>query len=165
MSNISIIVAVADNNTIGVNGDLPWDLPGDLKNFKKKTKGHTVIMGRKCWESIPNKFRPLPNRTNVVLTRNSDYELDNVEVRNDLEKAILEFSELGDVFIIGGSDIYKESFKYANKLHITRVNLEVEGDTFLEGLNETDWVMTAFEGPFNENDIHYHFEEYRKKEE
>ena len=164
VANINIIVAASDNDCIGVNGDLPWNLPSDLKNFKKITTGHTVIMGRNTWESIPEKYRPLSNRNNVIITRNKDYKADGAEIRHDLHKALEEFAWGGEeVFVIGGAEIYKEAFSFANKLYLTRVMDKIEGDTFLEGLIPSDWLLLGFEGPYNEDDYNFRFELYRRK--
>jgi dihydrofolate reductase len=161
LANIIIMVAASTNNVIGKDGDLPWNLPTDLKMFKETTKDHVVIMGRKCWESIPLKFRPLPNRTNIVLSRNKNYKAQGAHVRSNLVLAMEEFMYDGkDIFIIGGSEIYKEGFKYANKLYLTRVIKDIEGDTKLEGLVETDWLLESFEGPYKEDDLDFRFERY-----
>lgn len=163
---ISIIVAMAQNKAIGKNNDLPWgrSLPSDLKRFKEITSGHTVIMGRKCWESIPPKFRPLPNRDNIVITRNRDFIADGAKVKNDLIGLITaDSADNEEIFVIGGAEIYKEAFPFAQKLYLTRVLTEVDGDVFLEGLIEDDWLLESFEGPFNENDIDYRFETYVRK--
>lgn len=165
VENINIIVAVSENNCIGVEGKLPWKLPTDLKRFKEITTGHVVVMGRKTWESLPEKVRPLPNRINVVITRNKDYVAKGAEVRTNLESALEEFVfEDTNVFVIGGAEIYKEAFKYANILHLTRVVADVEGDTFLEGLEPSEWYVKGFEGPYNEGDFDYRFETYMKKQ-
>lgn len=158
--SVSIIVAMSTNKVIGKDNDLPWKLPSDLKRFKSITSGKTVIMGRKCYESIG---RPLPNRTNVIITRNEDYEAEGCEVRHDLESAIAEFNKEGEeVFIIGGSEIYKAAFPIADKLYLTHVVAEIEGDTFLEGLVESDWKLVAFEGHYEENNLKFRFEDYIK---
>lgn len=164
VANINIIVAASNNNCIGKDNDLPWNLPTDLKRFKELTTGHIVVMGRKCWESIPEKFRPLPNRTNVVITRNKDYVVDGAEVRHNLLEALNEFAFGNEeLFVIGGAEIYKEAFPYANQLFLTRVMDDVDGDTFLEGLVESEWLMTAFEGPFKEDKYQYRFDTYKRK--
>ncbi len=158
--SVSIIVAMSNNKAIGKDNDLPWKLSNDLKRFKTLTSGKTVIMGRKCYESIG---RPLPNRKNVIITRNTEYSAEGCEIRHDLAEAIKEFNIEGEeLFIIGGSDIYKESFPIADKLYLTRVLAEVEGDVFLEGLVESDWKLIAFEGNFEENNFKYRFEDYIK---
>jgi len=165
LSDIIIIVAASTNNVIGKDGDLPWNLPSDLKMFKEVTTDHVVVMGRKCWESIPEKYRPLPNRTNIVLSRNPDYKADGAEVRSDLQNSLEEFMYDGkDIFVIGGAEIYKEAFQYANKLYMTRVVAEIEGDTYLEGLVGSDWHLVEFEGPFNEDELDFRFEKYRRNE-
>lgn len=158
--SVSIIVAMSTNKVIGKDNDLPWKLPSDLKRFKSITSGKTVIMGRKCYESIG---RPLPNRTNVIITRNEDYEAEGCEVRHDLESAIAEFNKEGEeVFIIGGSEIYKAAFPIADKLYLTHVVAEIEGDTFLEGLVESDWKLVGFEGHYEEDNLKFRFEDYIK---
>jgi dihydrofolate reductase len=162
-SDIIIIVAASNNNCIGKDNDLPWHLPSDLKMFKEVTNGHVVLMGRNTWESIPEKFRPLKNRTNVVITRNLDYIAEGAEVRHDLQDALDEFSEDKSVFVIGGAQIYKEAFSRANKLYLTRVMHDVAGDTFLEGLVESDWLITSFEGPLDEGGYKYRFDKYIRK--
>lgn len=165
MKNVSIIVAASSNNVIGKSNDLPWSLPSDLKRFKTLTTGKPVLMGRKCWESIPVKFRPLPNRLNIVITRDESYTAEGCEIRHNLKDAIEEFSkDVEELFVIGGSEIYKESFPYANKLYLTRISEEVEGDIYLEGLVPSDWLMVAFEGPYNESDLNYTFQDYEKKD-
>ncbi len=161
LANIIIIVAASSNNVIGKDGGLPWNLPTDIKMFKETTEDHIVVMGRKCWESIPKKYRPLSNRVNVVISRNKDYKAEGAEVRYNLHAALEEFMyDSKDIFVIGGSEIYNETFKYANKLYITRVIKDIEGDTTLEGLVESDWLMESFDGPFKEDGLDFRFERY-----
>jgi len=164
MGKVSIIVAATTNLVIGKDNDIPWHIPTDLKNFKKVTEGSPVIMGRKCWESIPEKYRPLPNRTNVVLSRNPDYEANGAEVRNNLNEAIQEqINSADEIFIIGGSHIYKEAFKTADKLYLTQIYGNVEGDVFLEGLNPSDWQLVDATDMMEENGFNFRFEEYERK--
>lgn len=163
--SVSIILAMAKNNVIGKGQDLPWKLPEDMKRFKRLTSGNTVLMGRKCYESIPEKFRPLPNRVNVIITRDESYKAEGCEVRHDLQAAIEEFNEEGkELFIIGGAEIYKESFSVADTLYVTHINEEVEGDIVVEGLVEDDWVMVAFDGHYKEDNLTYRFVDYVSKE-
>ena len=156
---ISIIVAVSENNVIGKNNGLPWDLPEDLKYFKQITNGSTVVMGRKCYESIPEKHRPLSGRDNVVITRQRDYDAPNCEVRRHLKDTLREYNSKAyqsygnfftnntnrEIFVIGGSQIYKEAFELADRLYLTRVHKEVEGDVFLEGFNPSEWILKSAE--------------------
>ena len=165
MSKISIIAAASKNLVIGKDNDLPWNLPSDLKSFKKITEGHFVIMGRKCWESIPEKFRPLPKRENIVITRDKDYNAVGAVTINDLESLIKVFKndgEQGEVFIIGGAQIYKEAFKHADKMYLTQVLSEVEGDTYLEGLDFSEWVLTETSPKMEENGIEFRFTTFDK---
>ena len=132
-----LVVAAAENGTIGREGDLPWRLPRDLKRFKRLTKGHPMIMGRKTWESIGSK--PLPKRPTVVVTRQADYELpEGVGRAGDVPSALAMAAELGPppVFVAGGAGIYRLSLPLADGVELTRVHAEVEGDTRfpLEGL-------------------------------
>lgn len=163
--SISIIVAMSSNNVIGRGNDLPWRLPTDLKRFKTLTSGKTVVMGRKCWDSIPEKFRPLPNRTNVVITRNKDFVAEGCEVRHDLSEALKEFNVEGEeLFVIGGSEIYKESFPLADKFYQTYIVEAVEGDITLQGFDLSKWEMVSFEGHFKEDNLTYRFVDYVSKE-
>lgn len=164
---IKIIVAASSNLVIGKDNDLPWRIPKDLEYFKTMTSGCSVLMGRKCWESIPAKFRPLPNRENIVVTRNTEYVADGARIENDLVKVIEEFKSNGKtLWIIGGAEIYKESFEHADYLHITRVHGEFEGDVFLERFDENEWDKTyghSWEGTHEDNGHKFDFEIYKKK--
>jgi dihydrofolate reductase len=164
IANINLIFAQSSNHVIGKDNDLPWNIPIDLKNFKKLTDGHPVIMGRKCWESIPDKYRPLPNRINIVLTRNKDYVAEGAEVRHDLESALDEFMFGNtELFIIGGAQIYKDSFEHADKVFETYIDGNFDGDAYLEGFDRVKWQLRKTEGPFVENDFIYTFNEYHKR--
>jgi dihydrofolate reductase len=166
MAKLSIIVAATENNVIGRRNDLPWHLPTDMKYFKKVTDGSKVIMGRKCWESIPEKFRPLPNRKNFVVTRQLDYEAKGAIILNDTTLALstVHMDPSDEVFVIGGAEIYKEAFKYATKLYLTRIEGVVEGDVILEGLDINEWDMISSSEPIEENGFKYKFEVYQKKD-
>jgi dihydrofolate reductase len=161
---INIIVAMSTNFVIGKNNDLPWHLPTDMKYFKDTTNGHVVVMGRKCWESIPEKFRPLPNRKNIVMTRDANYVANGAIVSNDLEQ-ILVSHENSDkqVFIIGGAELYKEAFKYANKIYLTQIYSHIEGDVYLEGLDIEKWCLKEGSEFYEENGLKFRFELYEKK--
>ena len=166
MNKISIVVAASSNLVIGKDNTLPWHLPTDLKFFKQLTEGSNVIMGRKCWESIPAKFRPLPNRRNVVVSRNLDYPINGGVLIGDLIETLRILKEEprnDEIFVIGGSEIYKQSFQYADKVYLTRILKEIEGDTFLEGFDENDWSIISSSETISENGFDYVFEEYIKK--
>ncbi len=123
---IHLIVATSKNNQIGINNQLPWHIPEDLAYFKEMTKGHTVLMGRKTFESIG---RPLPHRQNVVLTRDKNFNPAGVTVLHCLEEALTFCQEQDLVFIIGGGEIYKAFLPYATNLYITLIDKDIEGDT------------------------------------
>ena len=143
---ISSIVAVAKNNVIGLNNKMPWHIPADLKYFKETTLGHIVIMGRKNFESIG---KPLPNRTNIILTRNKSFFRSDCVIFDSIEKAIFYAKNEGEkeLFIIGGAEIYKQSIEYWDRIYITEIDLEVEGDKYFPELNYDNWQL--------ENDIEY----------
>lgn len=161
---ISIIVAATNDLVIGANNDIPWYLPTDLKSFKEITKGHDVIMGKNCWESIPEKYRPLPGRVNIVASRNVDYEAVGAIVTNNLEDTLIDARDSEkEIFVIGGSEIYKAAFNYAIKLYITVVNKQIDGDTFFEGYNPEEWEPTSIGDWQTENEIEFRFEEHKRK--
>ena len=138
---VSIIVAVAENNVIGRNNDLIWNLPADMKFFKDTTNGHHVLMGRKNYESIPEKYRPLPNRTNIVVTRQNFENTEGLCYVKSIEEGI----EIGrnneeeEFFIIGGGEIYRQSMALADKLYLTRIHESFEGDTFFPEIDDSVW--------------------------
>lgn len=132
VNDIIIIAAVSENDAIGKDGKIPWHIGEDLKRFKELTMGHTVLMGRKTYESLPDNVRPLKGRKNVVLSSNMDYDPQamGVVVCNDLNSALIHSRYEEKVFIIGGAEVYKEAIEYADYLEITMVHGEFEGDAF-----------------------------------
>lgn len=126
---IGLIWAQAANGVIGRDGALPWHLPEDLAHFRQLTTGATVVMGRRTWESLPPKFRPLPGRRNVVLTRDPAWSADGAEVVHDLDAALT-----GDVWVIGGAAVYRDALPVADRLAITDVDGEYGGDVFAPDL-------------------------------
>jgi len=137
---VSAIVATDLNNAIGKDNQLPWNIPADLKFFKKITIGHPVIMGRKTFESV-NK--PLPGRLNIVITSNKDWTAESVLTANSLEEALEKATaaHYKEIFIIGGGEIYRQSMAIANRIYLTRVHTEIDGDTFFPELNANEWKM------------------------
>lgn len=136
---LSIIVAAAENDVIGRDNQLIWRLPNDLKHFKALTTGHTVIMGRKTYESLG---RPLPNRTHIIITRNPDYRQEGCTVVHSLDEAISLARAAGETeaFIIGGGEIYRQAWNKADTLYLTRVHTQVEGDTSIPSVAGDHWV-------------------------
>ncbi|HYE60209.1 MAG TPA: dihydrofolate reductase [Candidatus Kapabacteria bacterium] len=140
--SLSLVAAVAENQCIGKNGTLPWHIPEDMKHFKELTSGHVVLMGRKTWESIPEKFRPLPHRINIVITRQEAYAVpEGVFVFPTIEEALAAFPGK-DMMVIGGAQMYAETIGRADTLYITHVHSVVPGDTFFPSIDPTIWRET-----------------------
>lgn len=142
---ISIIAALSKNRVIGKNGDLPWSLPDDMKFFKATTMDHHVILGRKNYLSIPEKFRPLPNRTNIVLSRNKTLALSDCIITDSFEEAIDMAKENGEkeAFVIGGGEIYALAMDIADKMYLTEIDKEIDGDVFFPVFNTSEWIETS----------------------
>ena len=138
---LSAIVAMASNRCIGRDNTLPWRLPADLQRFKRLTLGHTLVMGRKTYESIG---RPLPGRTMLVVTRQRDWAPEGVEVAHSLEQA-LERARGDEVFIAGGAQLYEQTMDRVRRLYLTRIEREYEGDTFFPDVDLSGWRLTAEE--------------------
>ncbi len=133
---MEVIVAITDKFVIGAGGGMPWHLPADLSHFKKITSGNTIVMGRRTWESIG---RALPNRKNVVVTRQVDFVADGATVIHSLDD-IQNIDAVGTVFVIGGGELYKNTIEIASRLHITRIHTDIEGDTFFPRFDESLWT-------------------------
>jgi len=161
---ISAIVATAKNNVIGKDNDIPWYLPADLKYFKKTTLNHHIIMGRNCYESIG---KPLPKRTNVVLTRNPFFIVSNCYVTHSIEEALELAKNNGEeeAFIIGGAQIYGQSMDLWDKLYLTEVDLEVDGDVILPEINFDEWELISEEAhqADEKNEYDYTFKVFQRK--
>lgn len=136
---ISSVVAIAENRGIGKDNHLLWRLPADLKHFKDITTGHTVIMGRKTYESVG---KPLPNRRNIIITRNKDLKIEGAEVVNTLDQALALCEGVPEVFIIGGAEIYEISMSVTDKIYLTVVKGNFEADTFFPVLDPEIWEET-----------------------
>ena len=155
---ISLIVAMASNRVIGDKGDIPWKIPGELKMFKESTMGHTMIMGRKTYETIG---RPLPGRTNIVVTRQPDYQAPGCVVVNDLNRAIASCSpDESEAFIIGGGQIYQETISDADRIYLTVLPREVSGDTYFPEFSENDFKI--IKSDFIDAVEPYHFYIYER---
>lgn len=155
---LSLIVAAAENRCIGVNNKLPWYLPEDLKYFKRVTMGKPVIMGRKTWESIG---KPLPGRTNIVITSNKNYQAEGAEIVNSMSEAI-ELAEckagkdsVDELMVIGGEGIYCLCLSQCDRLYYTRVHAEVQGDAFFPELDWDEWELINTESYEASNDNPY----------
>lgn len=155
---ISAIVAMSENRVIGDDNQLPWHLPGDLKHFKTITSGHPILMGRKTYESIG---RPLPNRTNIVITRNHGFHADGCIVVKSVEEAMTHAEKIqkDEIFIIGGAEVYKQLLPQIERIYLTVVHEIFEGDAFFPELNEKEWkkVSRQFHAADDDNDYDYSF--------
>ncbi len=157
---VSLIVAVSENNVIGKDNNLIWHLPKDMKFFKNTTLHHHVIMGRKNFESIPHKFRPLPNRTNIIISRKTNYTAANSLVVSSIQKALEIAKENSDPepFIIGGGEIYKLALKLdlVDRIYLTRIHGVFEGDTFFPELDNS-WKEISKEDHLSDEKHDYDF--------
>jgi dihydrofolate reductase len=142
MKALSLIVAFANNNVIGINNTLPWHLPEDLKRFRALTTGHHIIMGRKTYESLG---RLLPGRTTVIVTRNKAYKLEGALIAHSLLEAMDLCQNDLEPFVIGGAELYQDGLKFANQLYITEVDLAVAGDAFFPAIDLSEWQETSRE--------------------
>ena len=161
-TKLTIVVAKSANNVIGNNNELIWHLPNDLKHFKNLTSGHPIIMGRKTFESIG---KPLPNRTNIVITRNQDWSQEGILVANSLEEAIEKGREIdSEIFIIGGGNIYAQAMDFVEVLEVTEVHQEFEGDTKFPVIDLKIWKEVAREdfSKDEKNQFDYSFVRYER---
>ena len=164
---LSLLVAMSKNRVIGKNNQLPWHLPEDLKHFKALTMGHPIIMGRKTYESIG---KPLPNRSNIVISRNSDFQADGVKIVASIDDAlkvaesIAEISDTQEAFIMGGAQIYQQTLPLAQRLYITEVKKTVTGDAFFPSIDLSQWQEIGREAHYYEpQDTHYAFVVYERR--
>jgi dihydrofolate reductase len=159
MRKISIIVAMSQNSVIGLKNRLPWHIPEDLKNFRKITINHSVIMGRKTYDSIG---KPLKDRDNIVISRDASLKIDGVEVVNSLEKAISKIAESSEIFIIGGQQIYSIALPLSTHMYVTKVNANFDGDVFFPDYIQDEWREVAREDLISENELKFSFLKYEK---
>lgn len=139
MSRISVIAAIGEDRELGFQGELLWHLPDDMKRFKELTTGHPIIMGRKTWESLPEQFRPLPGRTNIVVTRQAGYTADGAVVMDGLSDAFMAAEKAPgaeETFIIGGGEIYAAALPYATHLYLTLIEETAEADTYFPSYDD-----------------------------
>lgn len=162
---INLIWAQARNRVIGKDGSMPWRLPEDLAHLKRTTLGFPVIMGRKTWDSLPPKFRPLPGRTNIVLTRQEKWHENGVKTAPDMREALLYCEQIEPaphaVWIIGGAQIYAQALPIANKIVVTEIDATVEGDSFAPVL-DAQWVEIARESHLSSTALAYSFVTYQR---
>jgi dihydrofolate reductase len=160
-TTLTLIAAVARNGVIGKDNCLPWHLPADLKHFKALTTGHTVIMGRKTWESLPEKFRPLPGRQNIVVTRNAAYRAKGAVVVASLPAAVTA-AQGEEAFVIGGAEMYAAALPLADRLQLTEIDAAFDGDTLFPASDPRQWREAAREAHCDETGLDYAFVTYER---
>ena len=158
---LSLIAAIARNGVIGIDNRLPWHLPADLKHFKALTTGNTVIMGRKTWESLPEKFRPLPGRRNIVVTRNAAFRAEGALVAASLPAAVA-LAASGMAFVIGGAELYAAALPLADRLDLTEIDADYAGDTRFPERDPKQWRETAREAQADAAGLRFAFVSYER---
>lgn len=160
--DLALILAVSRNGTIGANNALPWRLPEDLKRFRALTTGHAILMGRRTWDSIG---RPLPQRQNIVITRNRAFAADGVTVAHSLDEALAQVALPPPAFCIGGAELFRLALPRARWLHLTEIDRDFPGDTFLPAFDRSAWVEVAREAHRleGENGFDYAFVTYERR--
>jgi len=157
MTSLSLIVAVSSNGIIGINNTLPWHLPEDLKRFRALTTDHHIIMGRKTYESLN---RLLPDRTTVIVTRNRDYSVPGAVITHSLQEAVTKCGDDPEAFLIGGAELYAEGFELADKLYLTEIHAEYEGDAFLPVFDRRQWREISRESHVSANGLSFSYVTY-----
>lgn len=158
---ISLIVAMARNRVIGVDNSLPWHLPADLKHFKSLTMGHHIVMGRKTYDSIG---RPLPGRTSIVVTRNRNLEIEGCIIAHTLEQAIAACGGDDEIFVVGGAELYAQAIRIADRLYMTEIQLDVDGDAHFPAVDPEEWREISREQHIQQGPpaLEYHFATYQR---
>jgi dihydrofolate reductase len=159
--SVSIVVAHASNRVIGRDGDLPWRLPGDLRRFKAITTGGCVVMGRRTWESLPERFRPLPGRRNIVLSGDPSFVAEGADVFANLSSALAACPD--GCFVIGGGVTYEQALPLADRVYATLVDARVDGDTYFPDLDPAEWHCVEESDRVEENDYAYTFRLYERR--
>ncbi len=163
MNNISIIVAIGENNEIGKNNNLLWHISEDLKRFKILTSNKTVVMGRNTWNSLP--YKPLPNRKNIVLSKNKNLIIEGVEILNSIETIFEKKYTENEIFIIGGEKVYRQFLEYADKIYITKVFQSFDADTWFPKIDENIWQNNEKSNIFydEKSNLNYQYFNYLRK--
>jgi len=155
LSVVTLVLAMAENGVIGNRGGLPWHIPDDLRRFKQLTLGKPCIMGRRTWESLPRK--PLPGRTNIVVTRDKSFSAEGAVIVHSLEEALAHTRDAPEVAIIGGAELFKQAIPLANRVDLTEVRAEIEGDTRMPAFDRTIWKERAREDHVTAEGVSYSF--------
>ena len=157
---IAIVVAHAANRVIGRDGALPWRLPADMRRFRELTRGSTVLMGRRTFESLPDAFRPLPERRNLVLSGDPDFAPPGAEVFSSLAGALAACE--GDCYVIGGEVTYRDALPHCDRLYATEIDAELDGDAFFPEIDVADWRLVEDGATQIENELGFAFRTYER---
>ena len=159
MQNLNIIVAMARNRVIGINNTLPWRLPADLQHFKALTMGHHIVMGRKTYESIG---KPLPGRTTVIVTRNADFRVEGCLTATSIDAAIAACGADPEIFFVGGAELYAQVLSRADRLYLTEIQADYDGDAHFPAFDPSVWQETARQENTSPDGLGYHFVTYQR---
>jgi dihydrofolate reductase len=160
---LHMIYARARNGVIGKQGQLPWHLPEDLAHFKRTTLGQPVVMGRVTWESLPEKFRPLPGRSNVVVSRQPSFSAPGAQVVASLDDAIALFPPTEVIWLIGGAQLYAQGMAKASRIVVTEIDADYEGDAYAPSLSTSDWIETHRTSHISAQGLTYHLVTLQKR--
>lgn len=160
---ISLIAAVAKNRAIGKDNQLLWHLPEDMRHFRETTRGKAVIMGRKTWESLPEAFRPLPGRHNIVVSRNAAYAAPGATLVTSLEEAIRLLGDDEESFVIGGEQLYRQAMPFAQRLYLTEIDQDFDADAFFPDFSPLDWEEQSRETQTSASGLKYSFVRYQRR--
>ena len=159
---LSLIAAVARNRAIGKDNQLLWHLPEDMRHFRETTRGKTVIMGRRTWESLPERFRPLPGRLNIVVSRNPGYQAAGATRAGSLQEAIEKAGVGDEAFIIGGAELYRQALPLAETLYLTEIAADFDGDTFFPEVAPEHWQEISRSQSARHDGLSYAFVVYKR---
>ena len=160
---LHMIYARSRNGVIGKKGQLPWRLPEDLAHFKRTTLGQPVVMGRVTWESLPEKFRPLPGRSNVVVSRQTSFTASGAQVVSSLEAAMALFPPIEIIWLIGGAQLYAQGLSIASQIVVTEIDADYEGDAYAPLLSPNDWAETHRTSHISAQGLAYHLVTLQKR--
>ena len=161
---LALIAACARGGVIGIANRLPWHLPEDMKFFRETTRGKPVIMGRKTWESLPDAFRPLPGRLNVVVSRNPGFQAPGASVVVSLEAAVAAAGGFETAFVIGGAELYRQALPHADRLLLTEIDQAYEGDAFFPDFDRSIWHESSREPRVAESGLPFAFVTYQRQD-
>ena len=160
---VALVAAIARGGVIGRDSGIPWRLPEDMQRFRALTMGHPVVMGRRTWESLPDRFRPLPGRGNVVVTRNPHWSAPGADRAASIQDALRLLEGEATVFVIGGGEIYAAAFPFADELLLTEIDAEIEGDTYFPNWDPDDFEEVARERNVSSEGVPFSFVTYERR--